>query len=295
MKASTVMIVFAFCLIIKGAENTGDTTLTSSTGKLTSTPAGEVSKPGDFTENMVATSPSSTVHTTTTAVTTEPTGKANTNSVTTEPTGKANTNSVTTEPTGKANTNSVTTEPTGKANTNSVTTEPTGKANTNSVTTEPTGKANTNSATTNLNRTENETKSGDTTTTSSTGKLTSTPIGGKQENGETKPKNEGGDPKGKQENGETKPKNEGGDPKGFLHSKHKNSLWAFLLLPVIAAAVGIYYWRSKVSKSHSHPGDTTDNGMENASFQSRPESLKDGVMLLGVKTSGTDDSAAGRG
>ncbi|XP_072553808.1 uncharacterized protein [Paramormyrops kingsleyae] len=247
MKASTVMIVFAFCLIIKGAENTGDTTLTSSTGKLTSTPAGEVSKPGDFTENMVATSPSSTVHTTTTAVTTEPTGKANTNS-----------------------------------------------------------------ATTNLNRTENETKSGDTTTTSSTGKLTSTPIGGKQENGETKPKNEGGDPKGKQENGETKPKNEGGDPKGqqengetkqknegdpkgFLHSKHKNSLWAFLLLPVIAAAVGIYYWRSKVSKSHSHPGDTTDNGMENASFQSRPESLKDGVMLLGVKTSGTDDSAAGRG
>ncbi|XP_072553806.1 uncharacterized protein [Paramormyrops kingsleyae] len=251
MKASTVMIVFAFCLIIKGAENTGDTTLTSSTGKLTSTPAGE---------NMVATSPSSTVHTTTTAVTTEPTGKANTNSVTTEPTGKANTNS----------------------------------------------------ATTNLNRTENETKSGDTTTTSSTGKLTSTPIGGKQENGETKPKNEGGDPKGKQENGETKPKNEGGDPKGqqengetkqknegdpkgFLHSKHKNSLWAFLLLPVIAAAVGIYYWRSKVSKSHSHPGDTTDNGMENASFQSRPESLKDGVMLLGVKTSGTDDSAAGRG
>ncbi|XP_072553793.1 uncharacterized protein [Paramormyrops kingsleyae] len=276
MKASTVMIVFAFCLIIKGAENTGDTTLTSSTGKLTSTPAGEVSKPGDFTENMVATSPSSTVHTTTTAVTTEPTGKANTNSVTTEPTGKANTNSVTTEPTGKANTNSVTTEPTGKANTNSVTTEPTGKANTNSVTTEPTGKANTNSATTNLNRTENETKSGDTTTTSSTGKLTSTPIGGQQENGETKQKNEG-------------------DPKGFLHSKHKNSLWAFLLLPVIAAAVGIYYWRSKVSKSHSHPGDTTDNGMENASFQSRPESLKDGVMLLGVKTSGTDDSAAGRG
>lgn len=27
-----------------------------------------------------------------------------------------------------------------------------------------------------------------------------------------------------------------------------------------------------------------------ASFQSRPESIKDGVMLLGVKTSGTDDS-----
>ncbi|KAI4905057.1 hypothetical protein NFI96_016035, partial [Prochilodus magdalenae] len=39
--------------------------------------------------------------------------------------------------------------------------------------------------------------------------------------------------------------------------------------------------------------ETTDNGTENASFQ-RTESNKDGVMLLGVKTSGGEENAAAK-
>ncbi|XP_048826182.1 mucin-5AC-like [Brienomyrus brachyistius] len=158
---------------------------------------------------------------------------------------------------------------------------------TESVTKNPERSENvTESVTRNLNRTENNTKSGDTAPASSTRKPTPTTTGGTKHSEGYRPTSSSAlgnvvmDPD-KQKNGEA-------------DRKEHNPLWALVLL-VIPAAAGIYYWRSKVSKSHSHPGDTTDNGMENASFQSRPESIKDGVMLLGVKTSGTDDGAAGRG
>ncbi|XP_011618281.2 flocculation protein FLO11-like isoform X4 [Takifugu rubripes] len=71
-------------------------------------------------------------------------------------------------------------------------------------------------------------------------------------------------------------------------------LWWILLpaLLVVAAAAAIYLkFRSK--KVHGQT-EIMDTGMENASFQSRPESAKDGVMLLGVKSSAGDENAAAR-
>ncbi|XP_029939634.1 testis-specific gene A8 protein-like isoform X2 [Salarias fasciatus] len=68
-------------------------------------------------------------------------------------------------------------------------------------------------------------------------------------------------------------------------------LW-LILLPiflVVAAAAIVIKFKSK--KVHDHT-ETLDTGTENASFQSRPESTKDGVMLLGVKSSGGEENAA---
>ncbi|CAB1351724.1 unnamed protein product [Coregonus sp. 'balchen'] len=63
----------------------------------------------------------------------------------------------------------------------------------------------------------------------------------------------------------------------------KNLLW--ILLPVLVVVVAaVIFLLNKI----------TDNGTENASFQSRPDSGKDGVMLLGVKSSGGEDNAAAR-
>lgn len=61
---------------------------------------------------------------------------------------------------------------------------------------------------------------------------------------------------------------------------------------LVTAAVGMVL-RFKCKKVADHT-DTVDTGTENASFQSRPESTKDGVMLLGVKSSGTEENAAAR-
>ncbi|XP_031688283.1 A-agglutinin anchorage subunit isoform X1 [Oncorhynchus kisutch] len=73
----------------------------------------------------------------------------------------------------------------------------------------------------------------------------------------------------------------------------KNLLW--ILLPVLAlvGAAVVALLKSKCMKDHDHT-EITDNGTENASFQSRPDNAKDGVMLLGVKSSGGEDNAAAR-
>ncbi|XP_038851378.1 uncharacterized protein PB18E9.04c-like isoform X2 [Salvelinus namaycush] len=73
----------------------------------------------------------------------------------------------------------------------------------------------------------------------------------------------------------------------------KNLLWIILpVLAVVGAAV-VVLLKSKCMKDHDHT-EITDNGTENASFQSRPDNAKDGVMLLGVKSSGGEDNAAAR-
>ncbi|XP_010901191.1 merozoite surface protein CMZ-8 isoform X2 [Esox lucius] len=71
----------------------------------------------------------------------------------------------------------------------------------------------------------------------------------------------------------------------------KNLLWIILAVLFVVAVVIIVKFRCM--KVHNHT-DVTDNGTENASFQSRPESSRDGVMLLGVKSSGGEDNAAAR-
>ncbi|XP_076829771.1 uncharacterized protein LOC143475734 isoform X1 [Brachyhypopomus gauderio] len=75
-----------------------------------------------------------------------------------------------------------------------------------------------------------------------------------------------------------------------LASIDYNYLWLLLIL-VVAVAV-IIYCKFKRVKIHHHP-EMTDNGTENASFQ-RTDSNKDGVMLLGVKTSGAEENAAAK-
>ncbi|CAB1452352.1 unnamed protein product [Pleuronectes platessa] len=75
--------------------------------------------------------------------------------------------------------------------------------------------------------------------------------------------------------------------------KSDKRLW-FILLAVLlvgAAAAIVLKFRSKRINDHS---ENIDTGTENASFQSRPESTKDGVMLLGVKSCVGEDNAAAR-
>ncbi|XP_031441044.1 putative uncharacterized protein DDB_G0290521 isoform X2 [Clupea harengus] len=69
-------------------------------------------------------------------------------------------------------------------------------------------------------------------------------------------------------------------------------LW--ILLPVLGVLVAgvIFVLKFKCMKVHDH-AEPTENGTENASFQ-RSDSNKDGVMLLGVKTSGGEENAAAR-
>ncbi|XP_035283227.1 mucin-2-like isoform X3 [Anguilla anguilla] len=75
-------------------------------------------------------------------------------------------------------------------------------------------------------------------------------------------------------------------------SGDKKMLW--ILLPVLGVLVaGVIFVLKKYTKGHGHTG-TAENGTENASFQSRSESNKDGVMLLGVKTSEGEGNAAAR-
>ncbi|XP_041738441.1 uncharacterized protein LOC121571170 isoform X1 [Coregonus clupeaformis] len=74
---------------------------------------------------------------------------------------------------------------------------------------------------------------------------------------------------------------------------NKNLLWILLPVLVVVVAAVIFLLNSKCMKDHDHT-EITDNGTENASFQSRPDSGKDGVMLLGVKSSGGEDNAAAR-
>ncbi|XP_032439271.1 putative protein TPRXL isoform X2 [Xiphophorus hellerii] len=68
-------------------------------------------------------------------------------------------------------------------------------------------------------------------------------------------------------------------------------LWWLLLPAGLVAGVAALFLKFKSKKIHDHT-ETIDTGTENASFQSRPESSKDGVMLLGVKSSGGEENAA---
>ncbi|XP_032439272.1 putative protein TPRXL isoform X3 [Xiphophorus hellerii] len=70
-------------------------------------------------------------------------------------------------------------------------------------------------------------------------------------------------------------------------------LWWLLLPAGLVAGVAALFLKFKSKKIHDHT-ETIDTGTENASFQSRPESSKDGVMLLGVKSSGGEENAAAR-
>ncbi|XP_062240193.1 uncharacterized protein LOC133950045 [Platichthys flesus] len=75
--------------------------------------------------------------------------------------------------------------------------------------------------------------------------------------------------------------------------KPDKRLW-WILAPVLlvgAAAAIVLKFRSKRINDHS---ENIDTGTENASFQSRPESTKDGVMLLGVKSCVGEENAAAR-
>ncbi|XP_039997421.1 uncharacterized protein LOC120797645 isoform X2 [Xiphias gladius] len=70
-------------------------------------------------------------------------------------------------------------------------------------------------------------------------------------------------------------------------------LWWILLPVVLVVAAAAIILKFKCKKVNDHT-ETIDTGTENASFQSRPESTKDGVMLLGVKSSGGEENAAAR-
>lgn len=75
--------------------------------------------------------------------------------------------------------------------------------------------------------------------------------------------------------------------------KSDKRLWWILLPALLGATAAVLYLKFKSKKVH---GDTEnmDSGTENASFQTRPESSKDGVMLLGVKSSGGEENATAR-
>ncbi|XP_056884454.1 mucin-5AC-like isoform X8 [Takifugu flavidus] len=70
-------------------------------------------------------------------------------------------------------------------------------------------------------------------------------------------------------------------------------LWWILLPGLLVAAAAAIYLKFRSKKVHGQT-EIMETGMENASFQSRPESAKDGVMLLGVKSSAGDENAAAR-
>ncbi|XP_028420542.1 HAM34 protein-like isoform X2 [Perca flavescens] len=69
--------------------------------------------------------------------------------------------------------------------------------------------------------------------------------------------------------------------------KTDKRLWWIALPALLVGAAAAIVLKFKSKKIHDHT-ETIDTGTENASFQSRPESTKDGVMLLGVKSSDGD-------
>lgn len=69
-------------------------------------------------------------------------------------------------------------------------------------------------------------------------------------------------------------------------------LW-WLVLPAILAVAAIAIVLKFKSKKVHNPTETVDTGTENASFQ-RADNSKDGVMLLGVKSSGGEENVEAR-
>ncbi|XP_057709720.1 salivary glue protein Sgs-3-like [Corythoichthys intestinalis] len=82
----------------------------------------------------------------------------------------------------------------------------------------------------------------------------------------------------------------GGGDKETAKAATDKRLWWILLPILLVVSAAIIVFRFKCKKIHDHT-ETIDTGTENASFQSRPESTKDGVMLLGVKSSGGEENA----
>lgn len=113
-----------------------------------------------------------------------------------------------------------------------------------------------------------------------------------------KPKSTPAAEPGKQEHDSKKPQEKDAGPKTGSEDKEPpksdKKLW-WIVLPVlgVVVAASIFILKFKCRKVHDHT-ETLDSGTENASFQSRPESTKDGVMLLGVKSSGGEENAAAR-
>ncbi|XP_067117997.1 uncharacterized protein [Osmerus mordax] len=82
-------------------------------------------------------------------------------------------------------------------------------------------------------------------------------------------------------------------PDKLKNPDDKTLLWVLLpVLGVVVAAV-IFFLKFKCMKVHDHT-EMNDQEHENASYQSRPDSSKDGVMLLGVKSSGGEVNAVAR-
>ncbi|XP_075891476.1 uncharacterized protein LOC142894166 [Nelusetta ayraudi] len=75
--------------------------------------------------------------------------------------------------------------------------------------------------------------------------------------------------------------------------KSDKRLWWILLPALLGATAAVLYLKFKSKKVHDDT-ETMDTGTENASFHNRPESSKDGVMLLGVKSSGGEENATAR-
>ncbi|XP_074479517.1 uncharacterized protein LOC141760540 isoform X2 [Sebastes fasciatus] len=90
---------------------------------------------------------------------------------------------------------------------------------------------------------------------------------------------------------DTKGPQTGNDEK--VPPKSDKRLWWIVLPALLVAAAAAIVLKFKCKKMHDHT-ETIDNGTENASFQSRTETSKDGVMLLGVKSSAGEQNAAAR-
>ncbi|XP_061619699.1 spore coat protein SP96-like isoform X3 [Phyllopteryx taeniolatus] len=83
----------------------------------------------------------------------------------------------------------------------------------------------------------------------------------------------------------------GGGDKDAAEAATDKRLWWIVLPVLLVASAAFIILKFKCKKIHDHT-ETFDTGTENASFQSRPESTKDGVMLLGVKSSDGEENAA---
>ncbi|XP_056156113.1 uncharacterized protein LOC130130430 isoform X2 [Lampris incognitus] len=73
----------------------------------------------------------------------------------------------------------------------------------------------------------------------------------------------------------------------------KRLLWVLLPVLFVMVAAILFILKFKCIKVHNHT-ETIDNGTENASFQSRPEGTRDGVMLLSVNSSGGGENDSPR-
>ncbi|XP_037400784.1 putative protein TPRXL isoform X18 [Pygocentrus nattereri] len=95
--------------------------------------------------------------------------------------------------------------------------------------------------------------------------------------------------KGRENVGTSGPSTSSPSTSSMLQKADMKYFWLLLLVGVAGVCAFIYIR----CKKKSPRAETTDSGTENASFQ-RTESNKDGVMLLGVKSSGSEANAAAK-